>query len=203
MKNTRMMIVTATLAVFLLNPQMPAAGLVNYVRPVLATAESTEDGIDSGSGGFIQVGGGDETYDLSVEAGYLQFDQTVRVDETYSGEGDVETVPLLATVKWRGNLDREGKFALLIGPSLGVTYVDAAVEVFENDARLVRLRETAWSFTYGIDAQVRLSPTPRFDVTLGYKYLIADGITFGDELIRVETPDLKAHVFYAGIGFVF
>jgi len=186
-----------------LGPTLEAAGIVNYVRPVVAYAQPTESEADSGAGGFLQFGGGDETYDLSLEIGYLKFDQTIQVDEIYSGEEKLEFVPLLITPKWRVNLDQKGTFAFLIGPSVGLTYAAVRVNVFENDERIYRITDNGWSFTYGLDAQFRISPSEKIDLTLGYKFLLISGIVVEDENIRVDTGDQKSHILYAGIGFHF
>ena len=184
-------------------PTLQAAGIVNYVRPVVAYAQPTESEADSGIGGFLQIGGGDETYDLSIEAGYLKFEQTFQVDEVYSLEEKDEFVTLLLTPKWRANLDQKGQFAFLIGPSVGLSYAAVRVNAFENDERIYRITDSGWTFTYGIDAQFRISAGKRFDLTVGYKFLIANGIVIEDEDFRVDTGDLKSHILYAGIGFHF
>jgi hypothetical protein len=184
-------------------PAVLSASMVNYVRPVVAIAQPTEDGSDSEIGGFIQIGGGDDHIDLSIEGGWLNFEPTVEVDEVYSGQAKYELVPLLATVKWRVNFDQAGKFSALIGPSAGLSYTYGRVNVFEDDVRIYRITDTEWVFTYGIDAQFRILSSKGVDLTLGYKFLIANSMVLEDENIRFDTGSRKSHILYAGLGFGF
>ena len=172
-----------------------------FIRPLVAYVKPTDG--DSATGfGFAAGGcfGAKKEHELSFDWNYAEWDESL-TDSDVSVSGSIKYMPYLLGYRYYFGPEAL-KARFYAGASAGMTSVDVSV-LAVGSGMTFSGSDTAWGSTLAGSVGVKVRLTEKADLDLGYRYQHTNGPTITLAGEGIELDDLKAHIFYLGVGFRF
>ncbi len=193
---------------------LPAAGFAADIYGAVSAGASIHEAvdIDDGTGsdfettafpGFLLSGAAGLDFGLIRIEGEILYNRYELDDLEFAG-ADESADGGFSTLAGMANLFLDLPTPIGITPFVGggVGYGEASANDIEfNGSSLLDDSDTG--LVYQARAGLAFAILPLTDLTLGYRYLVIDGIDLSDGAVELEDDDLKSHVFELGLRISF